>query len=390
MFRCDPEPAQRLSTCSSAGLGASPAGAGCSLTCPATGAVASPPSPVPSRPAQPPASCAPSAPSPEVAAASDMSHSLAGLPLSAPAAWALQPSSACKDRKGPAPFHISSEARGGPSLPPPLPLLRRCHRIGTERPWWHVEGKDTVMLPATRDPGREPAPRGPFAPSPAGSGQGDPCIPAHPKSNLPGGRKHTKTSFLSPSPCLAALGNVGPGQPPFKPCLEQDQLAVGIWGAPRELSKPRVLRGLEEKPARGLGGSPPPALPGGQRAALSPACPPFAPRPRGRALAQPAWAGQGGRCHPSPGRPWGPSSVSQGHLLETALEIRHPPGPGRPRSQNWGSPRWPFHQGLPSPDPTAGSSTRPVPKTAPPPSRPRTPLPAGGTDPPTPPRAEQP
>lgn len=246
------------------------------------------------------------------------------------------------------------------------------------------------MLPATRDPGREPAPRGPFAPSPAGSGQGDPCIPAHPKSNLPGGRKHTKTSFLSPSLCLAALGSVGPGQLPFKPCLEQDQLAVGIWGAPRELSKPRVLRGLEEKPARGLGGSPPPALPGGQRAALSPACPPFAPRPRGRALAQPAWAGQGGRCHPSPGRPWGPSSVSQGHLLETALEIRHPPGPGRPRSQNWGSPRWPFHQGLPSPDPTAGSSTRPVPKTAPPPSRPRTPLPAGGTDPPTPPRAEQP
>lgn len=50
MFRCDPEPAQRLGTCSSAGLGASPAGAGCSLTCPATGAVASPPSPVPSRP----------------------------------------------------------------------------------------------------------------------------------------------------------------------------------------------------------------------------------------------------------------------------------------------------------------------------------------------------
>lgn len=126
MFRCDPEPAQRLGTCSSAGLGASPAGAGCSLSCPATGAVASPPSPVPSRPAQPPASCAPSAPSPEVAAASDMSHSLAGLPLSAPAARALQPSSACKDRKGPAPFHISSEARGGtqPSSPPsPSPTV---------------------------------------------------------------------------------------------------------------------------------------------------------------------------------------------------------------------------------------------------------------------------
>lgn len=99
-----PAPAQRLGTCSSPARCESRGCCPLAAPSPCWGRGVPPLTrPVP----QPPASCAPSAPSPEVAAASDMSHSLAGLPLSAPAAPSLQPSSTCKDRKGPAPFHIS-------------------------------------------------------------------------------------------------------------------------------------------------------------------------------------------------------------------------------------------------------------------------------------------
>lgn len=82
-----------------------------------------------------------------------------------------------------------------------------------------------------------------------------------------------------------------------------------------------------------------------QGCSMSCPCPPPCPSHRSRALAE-----QEGRCHPSRGPPWGPSSMSQGHLLDTALEVRHCRS-GRPLGQNWGSPRWPLHQGPSSPTP---------------------------------------
>lgn len=95
-------------------------------------------------------------------------------------------------------------------------------------------------------------------------------------------------------------------------------------------------------------------------------CPlPVPPSPRAEPGPRQPGRGREGGVVPPPGQPWGPSSMSQGHLLETALEIRHLPGPGRHRSQTWGSPRWPLHQGPPIPIPTAGSSTCLVPKTPP-------------------------
>lgn len=154
----------------------------------------------------------------------------------------------------------------------------------------------------------------------------------------------------------------------------RDPRSLGGWGSLERdaLPDPRPgCRAAEQAPGSpGAGGeacewlgegSPLPALPGGQRAALSPACPPFAPCPRGRALAQPAWAGQGGRCHPSPGRPWGPSSMSQGHLLETTLEIRHPPRPWPTPQPKLGFTTLAFPSGTPQPRPHCWQQHPPCP-----------------------------
>lgn len=181
--------------------------------------------PVPSR-ARPSVSCAPSAPSPEVAAASDMSHSLARLPLFAPAALALQPSSTCKDRKGPAPFHISSEPQGGdPAFLPAFPFSSGVTGSGHRDPGGMWRERTPSCFLQRETPGRRQPCKGPFAPPRVGSKEGDPCNPVHPKSTLLG---DSKISFLSPSPCLTALGSIVPSHPPIEAMLGAG--APCCWG----------------------------------------------------------------------------------------------------------------------------------------------------------------
>lgn len=92
------------------------------------------------------------------------------------------------------------------------------------------------MLPATRDPGQEPALQGPFAPRPVGSKEGDPCSPAYPKSTLPEGCKHSKISFLSLSPCLTALGSILRSHPSIEAMLGAGALRCWPFGVPHESS----------------------------------------------------------------------------------------------------------------------------------------------------------
>jgi len=82
------------------------------------------PPPRPSQPLWPPASCAPSAPSPEVAAASDMSHSLAGLPSARPPPRPCSPAPLAKIARGQRLSILAARLGGGTDpafLPPPSP-----------------------------------------------------------------------------------------------------------------------------------------------------------------------------------------------------------------------------------------------------------------------------
>lgn len=149
--------------------------------------------PVPSC-ARPSVSCAPSAPSPEVAAASDMSHSLARLPLFAPAALALQPSSTCKDRKGPAPFHISSEPRGGTQLsspPSPSPAVSPDQDIET---LVACGGKGHRHASCNARPQADASPARPLCPTLSRQQRGGPLQPCSPQIR-PAGRQQNLISL---------------------------------------------------------------------------------------------------------------------------------------------------------------------------------------------------
>lgn len=231
MLRGDPEPppSPSLGTCSSAGLGASPRGCrplaepsqrwGCGVP-PLT-------RPVPHGPRR---AALPLPPLPKWQLPLICHIPWPGSPSPRPPPRPCSPAPLAKIERGQCLSILAASLGGDPAFLPAPPSPSPAVSPDRDRETLVAcGGKGHRHASCNARPRVGASPAGPLCPIPSRgwAAEEGPLFTRNPSCG--GGCKHSETSFLPLSPCLATLGTVGPGQSPQHP-------AVRVWGAPPEPS----------------------------------------------------------------------------------------------------------------------------------------------------------